>query len=65
MDPLTISAGITILEAIIKNEPAIAADIQALFSKGVPTAADFDALRASVAQQTYGSFVPASALPPS
>lgn len=63
MDPLTIGAILTLIEQAIAAEPAIAADFKALFASGNPTPADFAALRATVAAESYGSFVPASALP--
>lgn len=65
MDPVTIGLILQLVEAAIANEPAIAADLTALFSKGVPTPAQWAALRALVAAETYGQFVPASDLPAS
>ena len=58
--PLAISG----IEALITNYPAISAEFQTLFAAGVPTAADFAALRAKVASQSYANLVPASQLPP-
>jgi hypothetical protein len=63
MDAATIALILQLVEAAIANEPAIAADLQSLFSKGVPTPEQWAALRASVAAETYGQFVPASDLP--
>ncbi len=65
MDPVEISAALTVLELAIKEEPAVAADLQKLFASGKPTPADFAALRASIEAETYGEFVPASSLPAS
>lgn len=64
MTPATIALIIQLVEAAITEEPAIAADLQNLFSGGVPTAAQWAALRASIASETYRQFVPASDLPP-
>lgn len=63
MNPAAIAAIISLVETIIQEEPAIAADLQKLFAKGVPTPDDFASLRALVEAETYGEFVPASDLP--
>lgn len=65
MDAATIALILQLVEAAIANEPAIAADLQALFASGAPTTAQWAALRASVAAETYGTFVPSSDLTPS
>ena len=64
MNPATIALIIQLIELAIQEEPALAADLQKLFASGTPTPADFAALRASIASENYGQFVPASALPP-
>lgn len=56
--------GLFILREAIENEPAIAAEMQSLFSKGVPSDQDWYNLHASVANRTYRSYVPDSDLPP-
>lgn len=63
MTPAAIIAIIGLVEEVIREEPAIAADIQKLFAGGNPTPEDFAAFRASVAAETYGQFVPDSDLP--
>lgn len=63
MTPATIALIMSLVEEAITQAPALVADLQALFAKGAPTAADFDALRASITAETYGQFVPASSLP--
>ena len=64
MTPEMLSLLFFILEEAIKEEPAIAADLQSIFSKASPTAADWAALRAKVTAKGYGDYVPDSALPP-
>lgn len=63
MDPATLALALSILELAIKEEPAVQADITALFAKPDPTPADWQALRAKRAGQTYASLVPDSKLP--
>ena len=65
MNPATIALILQLVELVIQDEPLLAADLQNLFKSGTPTPADFASLRASVAAETYGQFVPASALPAS
>ncbi len=65
METAGISAIITLLELAIREEPAIAADLQKLFANGTPDAAAFASFRANVEAETYGEFVPNSDLPPS
>jgi hypothetical protein len=65
MSPAAIALALQLLELAIQEEPAIAADLTNLFSGTPPTAADFAALRASIAAETYGQFVKDSVLPAS
>lgn len=65
MTPATIALILQLVEAAIQEEPAIAADLSNLFSGAIPTPAQWAALRAAVASETYGQFVNDSALPPS
>lgn len=65
MEPIEISAILTLLQAAINQIPALATDIKTLFAGDVPTDASWAALQASIAAETYGSFVSQSALPPS
>ena len=58
-----ISLGLFAIEEAIKQEPAIAQELQALFSAGPVTPDQIAALRAKVAGESYAGFVPASALP--
>jgi hypothetical protein len=64
MSPALLALILQLVEEAIANEPAIAADLQALFGSGTPTAAQWAALRANVAAETYGQFVPTSAMQP-
>ena len=64
MNPALAAIIVSLIEQLIIEEPAIAADLQKLFASGNPTPADFAALRAAVAAESYGSFVPNSQLPP-
>ena len=65
MSPAAIQLALLVVEEAIKQGPALVADFQALFASGEPSAADFAALRAKVAAQSYAQFVPGSAIPPS
>jgi len=53
-----------VLQEAIKYEPALEAEIRALFAKPEITAADWIALRLRVANKTYADYVPESALLP-
>lgn len=53
MSPETITLVISLVEELIKEEPAIAADIQSIFSSGNPTAEQWATLRASIAAGKY------------
>jgi hypothetical protein len=64
MPPEALSLAFFLVQEAIKNEPAIAAEIQTLFNKGIPTDDDWANLRARVASKSYRDFVPDSALPP-
>ncbi|HEV2210090.1 MAG TPA: hypothetical protein VG167_15020 [Verrucomicrobiae bacterium] len=64
MPPQAIQLGLFVIEEAITNEPAIAAAISKLFSKGIPTAQDWTDLRASVASGDYKAYVPDTALTP-
>jgi hypothetical protein len=64
MPPAAIQLGLLVIEEAIKNAPAIAAEIRSLFTKADPTPADWAALRARIASQSYAALVPDSQLPP-
>jgi hypothetical protein len=63
MNPATLQLVIFGIEEVIQQAPALAADLQKIFANGTPTAADFAALRAKVASESYQQFVPDSGLP--
>ena len=63
MPPQAISLAFFIVQEAIKLEPSIAAEIQAMFSKGIPTEQDWANLHAKVAGKTYRDYVPSTALP--
>lgn len=65
MDPVTAGLVIDGIELAIKESPTFIADLEVLFSKGTPTLADIQALRAKVVSETYAGFVPKSDLPAS
>lgn len=65
MSPAMLALVLQLVEAAIAEEPAIAADLQTLFSGTPPTPAQWAALRASIASESYGQFVKSSDLPPS
>lgn len=50
------------IQEAIKEEPALAAGLQKLFTSGNPTDADFAAFRATITAENYFKFVPASAI---
>lgn len=56
---------LTIIAQLINEEPALAADFQAIFSGNQLTPANIQALITNLQAETYGQFVPTSALPPS
>jgi hypothetical protein len=58
-----VSLGLFAIEEAIKQEPAIAQELQALFATGTVTPEQIAALRAKIASESYAGFVPASALP--
>jgi hypothetical protein len=64
MPPATLTLVIFGIEEAIQQTPALIADLQNIFANGAPTAADFAALRAKVASESYQQFVPQSGLPP-
>ena len=50
-----LSLAIFLVEEIIKNEPSVAAELKAIFSKDTVDVADLAALRAKIASETYES----------
>ena len=66
MSPAAIALIISLVEEAIKDYPAIAADLTAIFSKPNPTPDDWNALRAKVLGETFEALAPAAAanLPP-
>ena len=60
MDPATILA---LVSFAIQEEPAVQDMLVKLFSKGVPTPADWEAMRAEVAAMNYATLVPNSKIP--
>lgn len=63
LPPESVQLAFFVVQEAIKVEPAIAAELQRMFNKGVPSEADWAALRAKVANKTYRDYVPDSALP--
>lgn len=63
MNPVVLSAIISLVEEAIKNEPQIYASLKAIFSKSSPTPADWLVLRQSILEQDYTYFVPQSKIP--
>jgi len=63
MNPATVQLVLFCIQEAIKAEPAIAAELQKLFSKGIPSQEDWASARARI-QQSYAQLVPNSALPP-
>ena len=63
MPPAILALIVTIVEEAIKVAPSFAVAMKTIFTKDNPTPADFAALRAAVASESYAQFVPASDLP--
>ena len=58
MTPATLALIIGLVEEAIKIEPAIAAELQTIFSKKDPTPADWLALKDKVMNQTFEGLAP-------
>lgn len=58
MSPATIALIVQLVELAVKEAPAIATELQAIFSKPNPTPEDWAALRAKVAAQSFESLAP-------
>ena len=58
MTPATLALIIGLVEEAIKIEPAIAAELQTIFSKKDPTPADWLALKDKVMSQTFDGLAP-------
>lgn len=58
MTPAMLTLIISLVEEAIKLEPAIATELQTIFSKSNPTAADWMALKAKVQSETFASLAP-------
>lgn len=65
MPPQLLQLAIFGLEQLIAQAPKLYADIAALFQKGNPTAADWQALRDKIGSKSYFDYVPQSDLPKS
>jgi len=65
MPPATIALVIALVEKAIKVTPGLIADLQAIFAKPEPTAADWQALRDKINSKSYADYVPQSDLKPS
>lgn len=63
MPPQLLQLAVFGLEQLITQAPKLYADIAALFSKGQPTADDWQALRDKIGAKGYFDYVPQSDLP--
>ncbi len=63
MPPQLLQLAIFGIEQLITQAPKLYADIAALFSKGQPSAADWQALRDKINEKSYWDYVPQSDLP--
>lgn len=63
MSPQIVQLVIFAVAEAVKAYPQLKAEIGAVLSKENPTPADWEALRAKVAEKGYFDFVPDSALP--
>jgi hypothetical protein len=62
MNPAMLAIVVSLVEEAIKQEPAIVAEFQNIFSKPNPTPEDWQALRVKVLAKSYGDYVPDSAI---
>ena len=58
MNPATIALILGLVEELIKNQPAITAELKSIFSKADPTPADWQTLKLKVMEQTFESLAP-------
>lgn len=58
MNPAMIALILSLIEEAIKVEPAVAAELQALFSNPSPSPADWQVLRAKVLGESFESLAP-------
>ena len=63
MTPAAIALIVQLLQLAITEEPAIQAQLTALFAKANPTPADWEALRTTVLAKSYAQLVPDTKLP--
>ncbi len=63
MTPTLAAAIFTAVEELIKLSPGLIVDLQAIFSKPDPTAADWQALKDKVNAKSYWDYVKTSDLP--
>lgn len=61
MSPALIALLFSLVEEAIKIQPALAAEITALFAKGAPTPDDWIALRAKVLGESFADLAPDAA----
>jgi len=65
MSPEAILLAMQMLQLAIKEEPAVEAELRAIFSKGTPTPQDWAAFESRIRNRSYKDFVPATDLPAS
>ena len=63
MTPQLLQGILLILEEAIKLSPMLIVDLQAIFSRPDPTAADWQELKDKVNSKSYFDYTPASDLP--
>ncbi len=57
------TAILTAVEELVKLSPGLIVELQTIFGKSDPTAADWQALKDRVSSKSYWDYVPASDLP--
>lgn len=62
MEPEVLNLVIMGIEFVVNEEPTVAAELKAIFSKPNPTPDDWKAMRAAVLAKSYEQLVPNSAL---
>lgn len=58
MNPAAIAAIVTLVELAIREEPAIATELKAIFAKQNPTPADWADLRAKIYGASFATLAP-------
>ncbi len=58
MNPALLALVLQLIEFVIKEEPAVEAELKAIFSKAEVTPADWNMLRAKILAQSFTALAP-------